>query len=126
MPVREKAVDGLAHDLEGAPAFDNITFTVRVNGETVTREEWYARRARYDDAYVRLVDRWIDWNRVLIEATSRHLMLDHPDEGYDGYMTVVDGNPVVGLLCPECIAEALLALSFGGGHDWRKSPQAPR
>lgn len=121
MPVRTKAVTALARALDG-PLHFNTLEDVAVFSRTgpMPLPDFYAR---YDRAYVQVIDD-IDWNRVLLEATSRHLDLNHRDEGYDGFTTVDnDGNLVTGVVCPECLTEALLRLRL---HDWHEHPKAPR
>lgn len=119
MPVRSRAVEILARTLadgEG-PVFNTLDDTVRLGGETITHD---AYERRYDAAYVAMVDD-INWNRVLIEASARHMELEHADEGYDGYVA-----GVVGTVCPECVNEVMLSVTGGGWQDWKNNPKAKR
>lgn len=113
MPVRKQAVQALAEALDGGVSFNSIEQTARVGGvggETMSMD---AYEDRYDTVYVKLVDS-IDWERVMLEATQRHLQLDHEISDY------------YGMVCPECVGEALLVLKGGGWQDWIKEPMAPR
>jgi hypothetical protein len=72
--------------------------------------------------YVRMVES-TDWNRVILEASTRHLALDHdPPEDRGVRLFAVEG------ICGECLNEALLAVSFGGKFDtdWKREPISPR
>jgi hypothetical protein len=111
MPVRNKDVEVLAYVLDGpGPVFNSLNDTVTLGGQVMSYD---AYKARYDGAYVKTIDA-IDWNRLMLEASSRHLDLEH--EVTDEY----------GLVCPECICEALLSLKPGGWNDWASEPLSPR
>lgn len=124
MPVRDKAVAALASALDGpGPSFNSLDDTVKLGGQEISRDAYHDR---YTAAYIRMVDA-IDWNRVLLEASARHMELEHRDEGFDGYTAVSDdGEVIVGVICPQCLNEALLAVKQGGWTDWKREPDAPR
>lgn len=111
MPVRARAVEEMVRHLEGGLSFNNLDFTVKLgelgSRREISRDEY---EARYDAAYVRMVDS-IDWMRVFLEASARHHALDHD----------CDGD--YGIVCEECVQEALLAPMW---QDWRREPRAPR
>lgn len=126
MPVRSKAVQTLAAALTGGGlSFNSIMGTVRIGGitgETITQDEY---EERYDGAYVAMIEE-IDWNRVLLEASARHLELAHEDEGFDGYAVSARGGIIHGAICSECLNEALLSRAAGGWQDWKRNPKAER
>jgi hypothetical protein len=117
MPVREKAISNLMAGLIGDQWYRHGIC------ESMPHKDNQAVSELVEAIYVRLMDR-LDWNRVILEASSRHLALEH-----DRHPTVneislfgVDG------ICGECVNEALLALDFGGKHigAWKKEPESPR
>lgn len=114
MPVREKAIDkALRTILAGQNmSFNNVHWTAQIGDEVMTRDEFDERYwDPIDRVYEAVVDS-IDWNRVLLEATQRHISLKHSDEDYYGF------------LCPECVGEALLAdTTF---VSWKTQPFVPR
>jgi hypothetical protein len=61
----------------------------------------------------------VDWRRLLVEATWRHLDL-HPDrkEKLDKYRSEAED-----VVCGECLAEALLQENVGA-PDWEREPNA--
>lgn len=102
MPVATKAAAALARHITGGLAFNSVEDVAYLgplgNRTTVPRE-------KYDEfwhgAYAALIES-IDWNRVLIEATSTHLRAQrddplHAEDAYDD------------ALCPDCLRLALLA-----------------
>jgi hypothetical protein len=114
MPVRDKAIDRVLRTvLDGTPmSFNNLDWTAQVGDEIMTRDEFNQRFwDPIDRAYEAVVDS-IDWNRVLLEATGRHIALKHPDEDYTG------------MLCAECLCESLLAdATF---VSWKQEPKVTR
>jgi hypothetical protein len=60
----------------------------------------------------------VDWRRLLVEASWRHMEL-HPDreETLDRYKSEAAN------VCGECLAEALLQENVGA-PDWRREPDA--
>lgn len=118
MPVRAKAAATLANTLTGGLSFNNLEDTVKLGplGErtTVSYDEY---EATYDAAYVAVIDS-IDWNRVLIGATQRHLALQEIGEHGEPFGDFGDE------LCPECVCEALLARE--GWPNWKTNPHSPR
>lgn len=119
MPVRDKAIAALARALDG-PVLFNVDGTVKLGAREMTPDEFYER---YGGAYIQMIDS-IDWNRVLLEANSRHYALEHTD-----HVEVEDGRGIgIAIVCPECVCEALLAPDTGGRipTDWQEHPRAPR
>lgn len=111
MPVRDKAVDRILREAGLRMAFNNADYTARVNGETMTRDEFDKRFwDPADRIYERVVDT-IDWNRVLLEASARHAALNHED------WLIED-------ICPDCLCEALLLPSTFA--SWARTPRTPR
>jgi hypothetical protein len=113
VPVRDKAVALVVADVHGVKSFRNLPEGWLVITETgeVPREVYDEWAREVDRHYVTVVDS-IDWNRVLLEASARHIALSHEDK-WD-----------YGMVCPECVCEALLA---NGTHvDWKRQPRAPR
>lgn len=60
----------------------------------------------------------VDWRRLLVEASWRHMQL-HPDrkETLSRYWSEAEN------VCGECLAEALLQ-EHTGAPDWKRSPEA--
>lgn len=120
MPVRDKAVSTILHVLMGDTPyhFNNVHMTATVNGKKMSRD-------KFDEIYMdpieriyeRVVDS-IDWNRVMLEASARHIALGH-DEGEDR-----DSFPHTEDICPKCLCEALL--TDDTHSDWKSNPDAPR
>ncbi len=114
MPVRNKALEALVRKLTGGLSFNSIDDVAFVgplkNRKTISMDEFYMT---YDAAFVACVDS-IDWNRVLLEATQRHLALKHENQ-FGDY-----GDEI----CPECINEAVLGLE--PWNDWADKPLATR
>lgn len=108
MPVRMKAVSKVLDAIGLKRSYNNVDWTARVNGETMSRDEFDERyRFPAERVFEAVVDD-IDWNRVLLEATARHIELGHPDDDYTG------------MLCPECVCEALLATETF--VSWKSTP----
>ncbi|MEU5959340.1 hypothetical protein [Streptomyces sp. NPDC047525] len=61
----------------------------------------------------------VDWRRLLVEATWRHLSL-HPDHKEELNQYKSEAEDVV---CGECLVEALLQENTGA-PDWRREPSA--
>jgi hypothetical protein len=61
----------------------------------------------------------IDWRRLVVEASWRHMEL-HPDrkETLDRYKSEAEE-----VVCGECLAEALLQQETGA-PDWKRHPEA--
>lgn len=136
MPVRDKAVAKIVSMLVGPEPRDPAKADVL--------------RFSVDAAYEEVVES-IDWNRVLLDATARHLSLHKPDEGDKGGTLVAPSDEALAAaedrdddedfapppawhqyrydaVCPECIAEAVLANEWGGktGDKWQEHPRSPR
>lgn len=144
MPVRDKAVTHIASLITGTRP-DELG---HVRG--MRREVHDLLRFAADDAYEKVVEA-IDWNRVYLDASARHLSL-HKDPDEDKDRTLVtpseaaleagldaaDDVPYVPPpawhnyryddLCPECIMHAVLANDWGGkaGDKWKEHPVYPR
>lgn len=101
MPNRFQVVATLANDALDQKGFH---FTATHSGR-YPYEIWDAAENVADALYYRVVD-LVDWNRVIIEATSLHLQKIHPD--------LLDNN-----LCGTCIREALLATDRS--FHWEKN-----
>lgn len=108
MPERDKAVLRISADIIGAKVFDGLTQTPR----GVKRELWEALQALVDMAYVKVVQT-LDWNRILLTASARHVELVDRDGGHstDIMFGIDDDDPV----CPDCIVWALLSETTSGG-----------
>lgn len=124
MPVRSKAVATIFSLLMGDQPyhFNNLPghATATVNGVVMPREEF---DEKYMDPIERVFERVvdsIDWNRVMLEALSRHLALEK-DPDHDPRGVGADWDD---LLCPECLCEALLADDTI--VSWKDRPKAPR
>ncbi|MEU7591178.1 hypothetical protein AB0A95_33400 [Micromonospora sp. NPDC049230] len=111
MPVRRNVVRHLVQSVVGIHVWDGLA------GEPVTipRTEWDRAVDSADQLYDELI-REVDWNRILIEARSRHVQM-HIN---------TDPNP-----CGECIQQVLLynehGLGFSALHKWKETPTvAPR
>lgn len=124
MPVRDKAVDtALRTVLDGTtmwfrnqPGNEQAT----VGSETMPRDEFNRRFwDPIDKAYERVVDS-IDWNRVMLEASARHMALEnHPEHDKRAV-----GDTYENVICPECVCEALMADTTM--VSWEREPRAPR
>lgn len=114
MPVFDKVLNVYIRKVVGdSISYNNVDQTMRVDDRILgpdERDEFIEGHA--DD--LTEIFRRVDWNRVLLEATARHLKLDHADEGIDGY-GVMDGNLLSGMICVECLEAALLARSTWPG-----------
>jgi len=97
MPVRARVGTALAEQVVGAQVWNGLYGECK----TMPTDAYDETVAVADVLYERIVD-MIDWNRVLIEASSRHLNL------------VRDGNHrplrynIMEAVCGFCIQEALL------------------
>lgn len=113
MPVRNVATAALARHQTGGLSFNTIKDVAYLgplkDRREIPMDDYYRE---FDDAFVAVVEA-IDWNRVMLEATTRHLALKHQNE-FEEY-----GDEV----CPECLCEALLAPSW---QDWQDRPKAER
>ncbi|MFG1872059.1 hypothetical protein [Micromonospora arborensis] len=109
MPIRRNIVRDLVHRIVGAQVWDGL------RGEPVTMPlaEWELVVDAADQLYDEVIRR-IDWQRIHIEATSRHLQV-HEWRG--------DGP------CGECFQQALLYDENGFGlsalHRWAETPTVP-
>ncbi|MGC4886603.1 hypothetical protein [Micromonospora sp. DT227] len=109
MPVRRNIVRGLVQRVVGVHVWNGLI------GEPVTipRPVWDRVQDAADQLYEEVVRR-IDWKRIYIEASARHLQLH-------GHR---DGAP-----CGDCIEQALLYDERGFGlsalHPWTEAPVVP-
>lgn len=94
MPVRRRVVTYLAEQVVGVHVWNQAV------GEcaTMPTSAYDTNRDAVDVLFERLVCA-VDWNRLMLEATARHLS-SHPDMPADKRL---DG------LCGRCVREALLA-----------------
>lgn len=103
MPVRDRVVTRLTEDVVGPQVWNNAR---GARCQTMPTEDYYRTGDAADAVYERIVDD-IDWNRVLLEAASRHFDLlrdgTHRPAGLDLHDMFED------TLCPDCLREALLA-----------------
>jgi hypothetical protein len=112
MPVRDRVVELMLRHQGHRMSFNNVDLTATVDGEIMPRDDFDERVwLPAQKLYEAIIDR-IDWNRVLLEASARHIALDHPDEDY------------YGMVCPECVCEALLATETH--TSWERQPTIPR
>lgn len=117
MPVRARLVTSIVEDVVGAQWWDNSRGH---ECQSMPTEDYY----RTDDAanvlYERIIDR-IDWNRVMLEASSRHFDLvrakAHGPAGADLADMFDD------IICPDCIREALLCDDTVPRHDPKPAPR---
>lgn len=116
MPERAKAVYAMANHLEGGISFNSIQEVAKLgplgSRREIPMDEYYER---FDGAFVAAVD-GINWNRVLLEATNRHMILQAEDSAH---MWPDYGDEI----CPECLCEALLS---SGYQRWEDEPTASR
>lgn len=107
MPVFNQLLERYLRNVVDEPvSYNNQDMTMRIGSRILTRPLREAFMAKHEEGLASLLSS-VDWNRVLLEATARHLKLEHPDAGLDGY-GVMDGNVVTGMICPECLVQALL------------------
>lgn len=109
MPVRDKVVGRAVKELYGWTHFNNLKLTAYKGDQEYDGKVYDEDFNRIDKLWVSIIDS-IDWNRVMLEATTRHIALDHSD-------------PRVGA-CHECVQEALLACRTW--QDWKNDAYAPR
>lgn len=103
MPVREKAINSMA-----SRRLPDVWFS----GGLPSDPRWYEVAEECEDLYDHLVN-VIDWTRVLLEASGRHLAFNHgTDEGDPLHLDDDDEAP-----CGECVREAMLAQNTF--VDWR-------
>lgn len=100
-----------------------LTGYERWNGLSVRPEGWTTYETVTIEAFVDTLYEWImdgiDWPRVIREAQSRHIHLDHED-GDDPLGLDVTG------ICGECLAEAIMQYDFGGKLNWDEEPDIDR
>ncbi|MFC8570726.1 hypothetical protein ACFUIW_33715 [Streptomyces sp. NPDC057245] len=110
MPNRQAIIGALTQDVLGAQQFNGL------RGECVNMptDDYEAVRDAME-AVVERVARAVNWERLLREASYRHLHLHHERKD-DGFVTGV---------CHECLVEALLA-DDTGAPNWEKHPVSPR
>jgi hypothetical protein len=110
MPVKIKAVETLVRAIYGGLGFNNLQEIAYIGPperrRTITVQEF---EETYTAAYEKMI-RSMDWKRVLLEATSRHIELNH-GETQKERRGVYDWGP--DMPCAECIEAALLA-----GKTW--------
>lgn len=127
MPIRNRIVTLLTEDVVGAQWWDNSAGSVCMSMPT---DDYDRTRDAAEVLYERIVDR-IDWNRILIEASSRHFDLcragTHPERSGS---KAVYWEDLENTICPDCLREAMLAddtrprhspdpaLRVDSGQDW--------
>jgi hypothetical protein len=103
MPVRDRIATMLTEDVVGVQWWNNAAGRRCV---TMPTQSYDSLHEAVDTLYERIVDA-IDWNRVLLEAASRHFDLvrlgTHGKAGRDLSDLFEE------TLCPDCLREALLA-----------------
>lgn len=104
MPERRNAINNLALSLCGSALFDNLYFTVKFgkgnHEKTIERDDY---DEIFGGAYDAMIKR-VDWNRVLLEATSCHMA--RQDINPEHKMRFEDYSDEI---CPDCVMQALLA-----------------
>lgn len=102
MPVSAKAAAKLADEIAGGLSFNTIDDVAKLGPlktrETVSIDEY---QEQFHGLWERLVAS-VDWNRVMIEATSEHLRKRKEDPSHECW----DFNDEI---CPDCLAAALVA-----------------
>lgn len=114
MPNREAVIKTLTQDVIGNQSWDGQ----RRKPRKMPADDYWDTK----DAMAAILERIVhvvNWDRLLSEASSRHLRL-HPDKPQDvSYWTYSEG------VCGECIAEALLN-DDTGAPNWEQHPTSPR
>jgi hypothetical protein len=148
MPVRDKAINHISSMLIGGLHPDAMG---HISHREIRPEALDLLKLAVDAAYDDIV-RHIDWNRVYLDATARHLSLhkgvedDEPttlvapsQEKLDAAAEEEDERPGTYVpppawhayrreeVCPECIMEAVLANEWGGkqADKWAANPISP-
>jgi hypothetical protein len=107
----------LARELnDGCVTFNTIEGIARL-GDPHAGERVDVPLEEYEHRYGRLLETLVDavdWTRVLLEAHTRHIALDHTVGRH-----AFDRGP-----CGDCVAEALL--NPRPGVDWTRTPTVPR
>lgn len=116
MPVRDRTGEQLTRDVVGIQVFNGLVGVC----VTMPNDAYDDVRAAVDALYERFVDA-IDWNRIRIEAESRHISLG-PAHHRDTHREAED-------VCGDCIREALLVgdgdpQRWPGG--WKDAPTVAR
>lgn len=115
MPIRNAANHKLAELIAG----EDLGSYHRVdNFPAVYSREFHQRRLEADRIFVQLVE-YIDWNRLLIQASRRHAIV-HSEKHFKNH----GFGPIAGV-CGECLREALLDPE-NHGQDWRHETKASR
>lgn len=115
MPVRNTGMAALARALHGGLSFNAIDDIARLGSPAEDRVTISV--AEYEEQFGRLFEALVDavdWSRVVLEATVRHIALEHSSAAGLDHDTP----------CGECIAEALLCPDTW--RDWSKQPRVER
>jgi hypothetical protein len=114
VPNRQRVIKVLTQSVLGAQQFNGLI------GETVNMpiDDYEA----VEDAMAGLLERVVaavDWPRLLMEASWRHVSLHLDKEELERYRSEAAG------VCGECLAEAMLQ-DRAGAPDWDNYPTSPR
>jgi hypothetical protein len=110
MPERREVVTFLTERVVGTHVWDGRTG----EPQTIPADRWDATRDAADELWERIVAQ-VNWNRILIEATSRHLNI-HPD---------LPGAALNEGPCGNCVREALLRGEDGQWANRTTHPDWP-
>lgn len=120
MPVRERLVTALTEDAIGAQWWDNSRGH---ECKSMPTDDYYRTRDAAEVLFERIIDR-VDWNRVMLEASGRHFDLlragAHPVRGLD----LADAFD--GIICADCLREALLADETFPRHAPEPAPRVDK
>lgn len=112
MPERTKAVGRLVNALHRGVSYNNLHFTMKVDGKELDETQRDTFMGQYYAAYDTMI-RGIDWNRVLCEALSCHMARQTVNSKH-----VTDFGDYGDQVCPDCVMQALLTDSTF--YDWNK------
>lgn len=119
MPERDKAVLHVASIITDAKVFDGL---MGGTPRGMRRKQWEGLQAIIDFLFMEIIEK-VDWNRVLLTATTRHARMveldpDHfTDRSMLGGWKADGGGREDDGICPDCIIEALLSESTMGPKD---------
>lgn len=100
MPVRVNVITRLVEKMNGGPWVWN-GLTGLIEDDRMSQERYDALIAEADGWYAQIVDQ-IDWNRVLFEAATRCLRLNHEHDETTAMLFGEEG------VCGESLREAAL------------------
>lgn len=126
MPERRKAISRITERSLGGPfVWDGRTGTIEP-GQSATTADWDEREAKVTELFDLAVD-LIDWNRILIAATGRHLAT-HPSKVGTAAFAEFEDDPETGwpmryqAVCGECVMHAILTDETA--PDWPETDEA--